>query len=162
MSRIARRDTRPELELRRALHARGRRFFVDRPVPGLSRCRPDLLFPRLRVAVFVDGCFWHWCEEHAQLPGANAAYWRQKLLDNRRRDTAATDRLTEAGWRVVRVWEHEPLDAAVARVEQVLDDAQAIDPPGRRTLPSPADRAAPRGPRRAESVAPPYPSDRLS
>jgi len=123
MSRIARRDTRPELELRRVLHARGRRYFVDRPVPGLSRCRPDLLFPRLRVAVFVDGCFWHACPEHCHPPRRNTEYWQAKLHDNRRRDVATTARLEAAGWRVVRGWEHEPAEELAARVERVLDEA---------------------------------------
>jgi len=141
MARIARRDTRPELELRRALHARGRRFFVDRPVPDLPRCRPDLLFPRLRVAVFVDGCFWHLCDEHAQLPRANATYWRRKLLDNRRRDVATTARLEASGWRVVRVWEHEPLGVAVDAVERALDAVSVRVGPGPRG----------RGPRRGPS-----------
>lgn len=67
MSRIARKDTAPELALRRALHSRGWRYFVDRTIDG-TRCRPDLSFPRLRVAVFVDGCFWHYCEEHTHIP----------------------------------------------------------------------------------------------
>jgi DNA mismatch endonuclease (patch repair protein) len=119
MSRIARRDTAPELALRRALHARGWRFFVDRTVEG-TRCRPDLAFPRLRVAVFVDGCFWHYCEAHAHLPRRNGDYWLDKLLGNRRRDQAATSRLKRDGWTVVRIWEHDTLDDAVRRVESEL------------------------------------------
>jgi DNA mismatch endonuclease (patch repair protein) len=119
MSRIARRDTAPELALRSALHAEGWRFFVDRTVGG-TRCRPDLSFPRLRVAVFVDGCFWHFCEVHAQLPRRNGDYWLDKLTGNRRRDAATTSRLEMAGWTVVRVWEHDPLDDAVHRVESEL------------------------------------------
>lgn len=119
MSRIARRDTAPELALRRALHADGWRFFVDRTVAG-TRCRPDLSFPRLRVAVFVDGCFWHFCEVHTHLPRRNGDYWLDKLVGNRRRDSATTSRLQAAGWTVVRVWEHETLDDAVQRVESEL------------------------------------------
>ncbi|WP_354594634.1 very short patch repair endonuclease [Frigoribacterium sp. PvP054] len=119
MSRIARRDTAPELALRRALHAEGWRFFVDRTVEG-TRCRPDLSFPRLRVAVFVDGCFWHYCEAHTHLPRRNGDYWLDKLSGNRRRDAATTSRLEVAGWTVVRVWEHDPLDDAVRRVESEL------------------------------------------
>ena len=120
MSRIRRRDTKPEWLLRRALHARGWRYFVDRPVRGVSRCRPDLLFPRLLVAVFVDGCFWHFCPPHTHLPRANAAYWQAKLLTNRQRDARHDAELTRAGWRVVRVWEHDPVDVALATVEAVL------------------------------------------
>ena len=124
MSRIRRRDTRPELALRRGLHARGWRYFVDRPVAGVSRCRPDLLFPRLRVAVFVDGCFWHFCVEHTHLPIANAAYWHAKLLANRRRDVAHDHELRSAGWAVVRVWEHTPPAEAIDAVEAVLRRAE--------------------------------------
>jgi DNA mismatch endonuclease (patch repair protein) len=124
MSRIRRRDTKPEWLLRRALHARGWRYFVDRPVRGVSRCRPDLLFPRLLVAVFVDGCFWHFCPAHTHLPRANATYWHSKLLANRQRDARHDAELTRAGWRVVRVWEHDPADVALATVEAVLVAAQ--------------------------------------
>lgn len=120
MGRIARRDTRPELDLRRSLHARGWRYYVDRPVPGIARCRPDLVFPRRRVAVFVDGCFWHYCPEHTHLPRRNARYWHEKLLENRRRDVRTTRALLLAGWSVVRVWEHEPTEVAVAAVETAL------------------------------------------
>jgi len=124
MSRIRRRDTKPEWLLRRALHARGWRYFVDRPVRGVSRCRPDLLFPRLLVAVFVDGCFWHFCPPHTHLPRANATYWHAKLLANRQRDARHDAALTLAGWRVVRVWEHDPVEVALATVEAVLVAAQ--------------------------------------
>ena len=120
MSRIRRRDTEPEWLLRRALHARGWRYFVDRPVRGVSRCRPDLLFPRLLVAVFVDGCFWHFCPSHTHLPRANAAYWHAKLLANRQRDARHDAELTRAGWRVVRVWEHDRVEVALLTVEAVL------------------------------------------
>lgn len=136
MSRIRRRDTRPELMLRRALHARGWRYFVDRPVAGVSRCRPDLLFPRLRVAVFVDGCFWHWCPLHTHLPVANAAYWQAKLMANRQRDAVHDEELQRARWTVVRVWEHEPLVEAVATVEAVLRRARdACEGPRPRATP---------------------------
>ena len=124
MSRIRRRDTKPEWLLRRALHARGWRYFVDRPVRGVSRCRPDLLFPRLLVAVFVDGCFWHFCPAHTHLPRANATYWHAKLLANRQRDALHDAELTRAGWCVARVWEHDPADVALATVEAVLVAAQ--------------------------------------
>ncbi len=120
MSRIRRRDTKPEWLLRRALHARGWRYFVDRPVRGVSRCRPDLLFPGLLVAVFVDGCFWHFCPAHTHLPRANATYWHAKLLANRQRDALHDAELTGAGWCVVRVWEHDPVEVALATVEAVL------------------------------------------
>ncbi|MFJ2356582.1 very short patch repair endonuclease [Frigoribacterium sp. NPDC087798] len=123
MSRIARKDTAPELALRRALHSRGWRYFVDRTIDG-TRCRPDLSFPRLRVAVFVDGCFWHYCEEHTHIPRRNSDYWLDKLLGNRRRDVATTSRLERDGWSVVRVWEHDPLREAAGKVEAELLSAR--------------------------------------
>ncbi len=120
MARFGRRDTAPELALRRELHRRGRRFFVDRPVSRRCRVRPDLVFPRARIAVFVDGCFWHWCEEHAHLPKANAELWRQKLLANRQRDAANEAVLVGEGWQVLRFWEHEDSSVAADRVEGAL------------------------------------------
>ncbi|WP_181437284.1 hypothetical protein [Curtobacterium sp. MCPF17_047] len=87
MARFGRRDTAPELALRREPHRRGRRFFVDRRVSSRCRVRPDLVSPRARIAVFVDGCFWHFCEEHVHLPKANAELCRRKLLANRRWNT---------------------------------------------------------------------------
>lgn len=100
-------DTRPERALRSALHARGLRFFKNRrPVPGL-RCRADIVFPTQRVAVFVDGCFWHRCPTHGVSPRANSEYWRAKLDRNVARDLRNDRALRASGWEVVRVWEHE-------------------------------------------------------
>ena len=112
-----RRDTRPERALRSELHRRGLRFRVDYPVPVEGRSpRADIAFTRKRLAVFVDGCFWHGCPEHSQRPRANSDYWGPKLARNIERDRDQTARLEAAGWRVIRIWEHEPLSAAVARV----------------------------------------------
>lgn len=120
MQRQGRRDTQPELALRRELHRRGRRFFVDRaPLKGVRR-RADLVFPRRRVAVYVDGCFWHSCPLHATQPRNNAAWWAEKLAGNVARDRDTDARLIEAGWMVVRVWEHEDPMAAADRVERAL------------------------------------------
>jgi DNA mismatch endonuclease, patch repair protein len=111
-----RRDTGPELALRRELHRRGLRFRVDQaPVPGL-RCKADIVFRSRRVAVFVDGCFWHACPEHGNLPAANREWWRAKLDVNVARDRRNEQTLTGAGWRVIRVWEHEPIDDAADRI----------------------------------------------
>ncbi|TCL85299.1 T/G mismatch-specific endonuclease [Curtobacterium sp. PhB142] len=126
MARFGRRDTVPELALRRELHRRGRRFFVDRRVSSRCRVRPDLVFPRARIAVFVDGCFWHFCEEHAHLPKANAELWRRKLLANRQRDAQNQAILVMEGWRVLRFWEHERPEEAAASVEHALDQWGAI------------------------------------
>lgn len=120
MSRQRRVDTKPETELRKELHRRGCRFFVDRaPVRGLRR-RADLVFPRRKVAVYVDGCFWHCCPEHATYPKNNAQWWADKLAGNVARDRDTDARLADAGWLVVRVWEHEPAAVAADRVQAAL------------------------------------------
>lgn len=114
------RDTGPELTLRRELHRRGLRYRVDAPVvPGLRR-RANLVFPRVRVAVFVDGCFWHGCPQHATTAKSNAAFWAAKITANQARDADTTRRLREAGWTVVRIWEHDTAAAAANYVQAVL------------------------------------------
>ena len=120
MSRQRRRDTAPEVALRRILHARGRRFRVDAPLPGLPRRRADILFSRAKVAVFVDGCFWHSCPEHATRPANNADWWAQKLRRNVERDRETDRHLAELGWTAIRVWEHENAAAAADRVCEAL------------------------------------------
>ena len=124
MSAQRRRDTAPELALRRELHRRGRRYRVDRaPLPGLRR-RADLVFPTARVAVFVDGCFWHRCPVHATAPRHNARWWAEKLDANVARDRDTDAHLIAAGWTVVRVWEHEDVAAAADAVEAALPRRQ--------------------------------------
>ncbi len=101
------RDTGPELAVRRLLHAGGLRYRVDRaPLQGLRR-RADIVHGPTRIAIFIDGCFWHGCPTHGNLPAANATYWQAKLARNRERDIDTDRRLTEAGWEVIRAWEHE-------------------------------------------------------
>lgn len=109
-----RRDTRPEMALRRALHRLGARYRVDlRIEAGDVVVRPDVVFTRRRLAIFVDGCFWHACAQHGTKPSVNLAYWQAKLARNVARDQRVTEALTTSGWRVIRVWEHEdPEDAA--------------------------------------------------
>ena len=121
------RDTGPELALRRRLHALGHRYRVDLAVvPGAPRRRIDLAFTRARVAVFVDGCFWHGCPEHGvRAHDVNGWYWPEKILGNRRRDADTDERLLAAGWAVVRVWEHVPVGDAVEVVEVALAQAGA-------------------------------------
>lgn len=101
-----RRDTAPEIALRSALHRRGLRFRVDYKLPSMRR-RADIAFPRARVAVFVDGCFWHGCPEHGTTPKANADWWKEKIKANQQRDQNTDRRLHELGWDSIRVWEHE-------------------------------------------------------
>lgn len=118
MRRQGRRDTKPEMLLRRALFAKGLRYRVDRaPLPGMRR-RADIVFGPSKVAVYVDGCFWHSCPEHATVPKNNREWWIEKLATNVRRDRDTDRQLGEAGWRVIRIWEHEDMDAAAERVLQ--------------------------------------------
>lgn len=112
-------DTKPEMALRRLLHGRGMRYRVHHPVPGTRR-RMDLAFLGPKVAVFVDGCFWHACPEHGTAPANNAGWWEAKLATNVARDADTDRRLEEAGWAVVRIWEHvDPVEAA-DRVEAAV------------------------------------------
>jgi DNA mismatch endonuclease, patch repair protein len=120
MARVARRDTKPELELRRILHARGFRYRVDAQPEASLRGRADILFPRAQVAVYVDGCFWHSCPDHGVLPKGNREWWRAKLQATVTRDRMTEDVLGERGWDVVRVWEHEDPRIAAERVETTL------------------------------------------
>lgn len=120
MERQGRRDTKPELALRRELWRRGLRYRVDvAPIGGLRR-RADLVFIRSQVAVYVDGCFWHSCPTHATVPKANRDWWVAKLATNVERDRDTDARLAEAGWAAVRMWEHEDVTEAADRVEAVV------------------------------------------
>jgi DNA mismatch endonuclease, patch repair protein len=111
-----RRDTPCELAIRSAVHATGLRFRVDWPLPGTRR-RADLVFVRARVAVFVDGCFWHGCPKHGTWPKANAEWWRNKIATNVQRDRDTDEWLEASGWTVLRFWEHDEA-ARAARVIQ--------------------------------------------
>ena len=114
------RDTGPELAVRSAVHSRGLRYRVNtRPLPELRRTA-DLVFSRPRVAVFVDGCWWHGCEEHYSAPRANSDYWNRKVESNRRRDADTNSRLQEAGWIVLRFWEHDDPEQVATQVEEVV------------------------------------------
>lgn len=114
------RDTEPEMEVRRALHARGLRYRVDYRLPMDRRRRADIVFTRVKVAVFIDGCFWHGCPEHATMPRTNAEYWEPKLARNKARDAEVTCLLREHGWTVLRFWEHEPSQLVVDEIARVV------------------------------------------
>lgn len=122
MAAIRRTDTKPELALRSALHARGLRFRKDFRInlDGVHP-RPDIAFTRARVAVFVDGCFWHSCPQHSRAPTQNSSYWTPKLARNVERDRIYDTALREAGWTVLRIWEHVPIEEAVLRVLRTID-----------------------------------------
>jgi DNA mismatch endonuclease (patch repair protein) len=123
------RDTKPELALRRAAHAEGLRFFVNRRPIRAVRRTADLVFPRVRVAVFLDGCFWHGCPQHHTVAKTNADFWARKVTDNRRRDENTNATLTSAGWTVVRIWEHEDPQEAACRVAQIVADLRTAERP---------------------------------
>ena len=125
MSVVRRRDTRPEVALRRELHARGLRFRVDaRPTPRV-RGRADIVFTRRRIAVYVDGCFWHACPDHGVVPKSNTEWWMEKLAATVARDRLAEEVLHSEGWSVVRVWEHEDAKDAADRIATLVREDYA-------------------------------------
>ncbi|WP_051717256.1 very short patch repair endonuclease [Streptomyces sp. NRRL F-5727] len=130
MSRQASKDTAAELAVRRLLHAAGLRYRVEYPVPGMPRRRMDVAFTSVKVAVLIDGCFWHGCPEHATHPKANAAWWRQKLDRNMARDRETTEHLQAQGWTVLRFWEHIPPDEVAATVRATVAEKRREGTPG--------------------------------
>jgi len=130
MSKQLTRDTAPEIAIRRALHAMGLRYRVNAlVVPGLRR-RGDIVFSRRKVAVFVDGCFWHRCPIHATDPKANAEWWAEKLDRNVTRDRETDAQLASEGWRVIRVWEHEDPLASAERIACLVKGIATSTPAG--------------------------------
>ncbi|MCM1970854.1 very short patch repair endonuclease [Streptomyces sp. G1] len=125
MSKQSSRDTVPEVAVRRLLHAAGLRYRVNVPVPGMPRRTIDVVFPKARIAVFMDGCFWHGCPEHATQPRSNAEWWRQKLDRNMARDVETTKWLVEAGWEVLRFWEHEAPAEVAVRIAAAVERRKA-------------------------------------
>lgn len=118
MAAVKRANTKPEVELRQALHRAGFRFRKDYPIRADSvLVRPDIAFTRRRVAVFVDGCFWHGCPAHGQIPATNTSFWAAKLAANVDRDRRQDQLLAAAGWHVVRVWEHATVEDGLSAVE---------------------------------------------
>ncbi|WP_411076910.1 very short patch repair endonuclease [Streptomyces sp. cmx-10-25] len=124
MSRQSSRDTAQELAVRRLLHASGLRYRVNVPVPGMPRRTIDIAFGPTKVAVFLDGCFWHGCPQHATQPKSNAEWWRTKLDKNIARDRETTKHLEAAGWTVLRFWEHEAPDSVAHTVAIAKSEAQ--------------------------------------
>ena len=116
------RDTGIEREIRTLLHARGHRFRLHRRLLPGSRRETDIVFVGPRVAVYVDGCFWHGCPEHMSWPKNNGEFWLHKITENQRRDRETSARLTEMGWKVVRVWEHEDSVAAADKIARIVKE----------------------------------------
>jgi DNA mismatch endonuclease, patch repair protein len=123
------RDTAPEMALRRELHRRGYRFRVDRAPVSSLRCRADLVFSRVQVAVFVDGCFWHGCPEHMSWPKANRDWWKTKISATVARDRRNDAVLRAAGWTVLRVWEHHSPQLAAELVIDTIGEIEAEGSP---------------------------------
>lgn len=114
------RNTRLEVELRRALHRKGLRFWKHRRPLAMLRCEADVVFPRLKLAVFVNGCFWHGCPVHASWPVSHAEFWKGKLEGNQARDRWQDAQLAASGWTVLRLWEHQSLTEMTCEVEEAV------------------------------------------
>ncbi|MFZ0495846.1 MAG: very short patch repair endonuclease [Methylocella sp.] len=123
MARVRQKGTDAELSLRKELHARGLRYRLHVPLLTKPRRVADIVFSGAKVAIFVDGCFWHGCSEHASWPKSNAQFWREKIETNRARDADTDRRLQTSGWRVVRVWSHESAGEAAERIKDIVRTA---------------------------------------
>jgi DNA mismatch endonuclease (patch repair protein) len=121
MRSVRQANTSAECALRRELFSRGLRYRIQVPVLTKPRRIADVAFGGLRVAVFVDGCFWHGCPEHATWPKQNAEFWRAKIEANMARDNDTDERLRAEGWKVIRVWAHEEPKAAAGHIAQILE-----------------------------------------
>ncbi|MEU2068658.1 very short patch repair endonuclease [Streptomyces anulatus] len=127
MSRQASRDTKPEVAVRKLLHAAGYRFRVNARVPDMPRRTIDIAFTRAKVAVMIDGCFWHGCPVHATQPKSNAQWWREKLDRNMARDRETTEHLAAAGWTVLRFWEHATPEGVAKLVAAAVDEQRGTN-----------------------------------
>jgi DNA mismatch endonuclease (patch repair protein) len=125
MAKVRQTGTGAEVELRRELYRSGLRYRVGHVVMQRPRRVADIAFPGLKIAVFVDGCFWHGCPEHASWPKQNAEFWRHKIETNRSRDADTDERLEAIGWKVVRVWEHESPVTAAEMISRLVAAAKA-------------------------------------
>jgi DNA mismatch endonuclease (patch repair protein) len=113
------------MAVRRLLHASGERYRVCLKIPGCPRRTIDIAFTRAKVAVFIDGCFWHGCPEHGQTPSSNTAWWVVKIEKNRTRDADSTNRLEQAGWQVLRYWEHESPSEVASSIATALSERRS-------------------------------------
>jgi len=128
MKKVRTRDTGPEMAVRRLLYANGLRYRVNyKPKsPGLGRSTIDIAFPGKRLAVFIDGCFWHNCPEHGEIPKANNKWWQKKLTENSERDKRVTKTLKEGGWRVQRYWSHENPEIVCQRIREAIQNTSKL------------------------------------
>jgi DNA mismatch endonuclease (patch repair protein) len=125
MQRTARKDNTFEQTIRSELHARGLRYRIHYPIPGMKRTSCDFAFSRLKIAVFLDGCFWHGCEVHPPSVKKNTDFWLSKIERNRARDARATAHLVELGWTVLRFWEHEEVATIVEKIAATVETQRA-------------------------------------
>ena len=109
-------STGPEMAVRRLLYRKGVRYRIQYPVPGAPRRTIDIAFPGRKIAVFIDGCFWHGCSEHRNIPAHNRDWWQKKIDENRSRDRDTDEKLRKAGWEIFRFWEHDAVDKIVERL----------------------------------------------
>ncbi|MFE7568104.1 very short patch repair endonuclease [Streptomyces sp. NPDC057539] len=127
MQAIRSRDTAPERLIRRLVHAQGLRYRVAaRPLPDLRRTA-DMVFRPAKVAVFIDGCYWHGCPDHYVPPKTNSGYWSDKVARNMARDRDTDQRLTDAGWTVLRFWEHESPDTCALQITREVRNLRNFD-----------------------------------
>lgn len=126
MTRQPRKDTRPELALRRELFRRGLRYRVQTSIVSPRR-RHDVVFTKARVVVDIRGCFWHGCEQHGTMSKSNTEWWQAKISANRARDSDTEKRLQLAGWIPVIVWEHEDSSTAARRIERIVRRRSGFD-----------------------------------
>ncbi|MHB1054039.1 MAG: very short patch repair endonuclease [Thiobacillus sp.] len=124
MARVRQKGTGAELAIRKELYRMGARYRVDFAVLKKPRRVADIAFPGLKIAVFVDGCFWHGCPEHASWPKQNAEFWRQKIETNRAHDMDTDSRLVALGWELIRVWEHESPACAAQKIMGLVAKAK--------------------------------------
>jgi DNA mismatch endonuclease (patch repair protein) len=124
MKATRQRDTPPELAVRRALRGLSLRYRIHYRIPGVPH-RADIAFPRDKVAIFIDGCFWHGCPDHGTWPKRNAAWWKEKIDRNVRRDRDAVDRLVAVGWRALRFWEHQSAETVAMDISEALRAAKS-------------------------------------
>lgn len=118
MSRIRGKDTSPEMKIRKLLFSKGiRGYRITSKLPG----KPDIVFPRKRVAVFIDGCFWHKCPVHFQEPETRKEFWMGKINRNVERDQIINQKLEEAGWKVIRIWEHQVRENSELVVDEIIE-----------------------------------------
>ena len=126
MAKVRQKGTEAELALRRELHRSGLRYRINFEVLRKPRRVADIIFPGLKIAVFVDGCFWHGCPQHATWHKQNSEFWRQKIETNRARDADTDARLRALNWTVIRIWEHESPVVAAEKVSLLVAQAKAM------------------------------------